>query len=85
MPPPLAMANAAAVMEPPLAAPSLPPSLPPVAVGAEPPFFPLLLLRITRLLLLLLAKLLLVLVLPLWLNNATLAKVQGYMNMAKHP
>ena len=26
-----------------------------------------------------------VLVLPLWLNNATLTKVQGYMNMAKHP
>jgi len=26
-----------------------------------------------------------VLVLPLWLNNATLQKVQGYMNMAKHP
>jgi len=26
-----------------------------------------------------------VLVLPLWLNNATLTKVEGYMNMAKHP
>ena len=26
-----------------------------------------------------------VLVLPLWLSNATLTKVEGYMNMAKHP